>query len=204
MGHAPLQAKMTAEQFIDWDRTQTLRHEFVAGELFAMAGAEDAHAILSLNIATAAKAHLRGTPCRTLMAEVKLRVEAADCYFYPDVMVTCTPADASNRLVKRDAILVVEVLSPSTSAYDRGDKFTAYRLLPSLQEYLLVDPRRRRCDLYRKGKDGLWVLHPIETQQALVLASIDLAISSEMLWEDVPFADNAKAADQDANDQATP
>jgi Uma2 family endonuclease len=138
---------MTAEQFIVWDRTQTLKREFSAGELHAMAGVADAHAIIALNIASAAKVHLRGTPCRTFVAEVKLRVEAADCCFYPDIMVTCTAADAADRLIKRDAILVVEVLSPSTAAYIRGDKFAAYRLLPSLREYLLVDPRRRRCDL---------------------------------------------------------
>jgi Uma2 family endonuclease len=195
---------MTAEQFIVWDRTQSTKREFVAGELYAMAGVEDAHAIIALNIATAARLHLRGTTCRTLMAEVKLRVEAADCYFYPDVMVTCTAADAADRLVKRDAILVVEVLSPSISAYDRGDKFTAYRMLPTLQEYLLVDPRRRRSDLYRKGDDGFWVLHPVETDQVLQLASIDLCVNAETLWEDVPFAESTKTADHPAVDQAAP
>jgi Uma2 family endonuclease len=169
-----------------------------------LAPLEDAHAIIALNIATAARLHLRGTSCRTLMAEVKLRVEAADCYFYPDVMVTCTAADAADRLVKRDAILVVEVLSPSTSAYDRGDKFTAYRMLPTLQEYLMVDPRRRRSDLYRKGNDGFWVLHPVETDQVLQLASIDLCVSAETLWEDVPFADSAKAVVPDGNGQTAP
>jgi Uma2 family endonuclease len=204
MGHALLQAKMTAEQFLAWDRTQTLKHEFFAGELYAMAGVEDAHAIIALNIATAMKSHLRGTSCRTLMAEVKLRVEAADCYFYPDVMVTCTAADAADRLVKREAVVVVEVLSPSTSAYDRGDKFAAYRMLPSLKEYLLVDPRRQRCDLYRKGGDGFWVLHPVESDQVLQLTSIDLSIGPETLWEDVPQTDPTAQAVQPAHDQPAP
>lgn len=186
MGHAAVDMRMSAADFLVWDESQTIRHEFVRGEVFAMAGGEDGNAFVALNLASAARAHLRGTPCRVLISEVKLRVEAADSYFYPDVMVTCSAADAANRLIKREPLLAVEVLSPSTAAYDRGEKFAAYRKIPSLSEYVLVDPRSRHCDAYRKGDDGLWVLHPFEPGQALVLASIDLTVSADTLWEDVP------------------
>jgi Uma2 family endonuclease len=204
MGHALLQAKMTAEQFLAWDRTETQRREFVRGEVFAMAGAEESHIQSAGNIYLALRQHLRGAPCRVFNADMKLRVEAADCFFYPDVLVTCSAADTQDTLVKREPVLVVEVLSPSTAAFDRGDKFTAYRLLPALREYLLVDPRRRRCDLYRKGSDGLWVLHPVEPGQALQLACVDLHISAETLWEDVPPAEAGEQALQPASDQPTP
>jgi Uma2 family endonuclease len=82
-------------------------------------------------------------------------------------------------------VLVVEVLSPSTAAFDRGDKFADYRTLPALAEYLLVDVDRQRCELYRKGGDGLWVLHPGASGEGVTLASVDLAVSAEALWADL-------------------
>lgn len=185
MGNALAHKGMTADEFLAWDEHQTLRHEFVRGELFAMAGAGEPHIVITGNLFMALRIHLRGTPCRPLANEMKLRIELSDCFFYPDLMVTCGESTAANRLVKTDAKLVVEVLSPSTAAYDRGDKFAAYRLLPSLAEYLLVDIDARRCDLFRKQADGLWVLHPFEADQTLHLASVDLHIPADALWADV-------------------
>ena len=185
MGHAAPKTPMTHQQFLDWDAHEPLRHEFVHGEVFSMAGAEERHVMLAGNVYVALRAHLRGTPCRTFITDMKLRVEAADAYFYPDVMVTCSSADATDPLVKREPTLVVEVLSPGTAAYDRGEKFAAYRMLPSLLEVLLVDPDTRRCDLYRKGADGLWVLHPFEPGQDVRLLSVDLALTALALWDEV-------------------
>jgi len=100
-------------------------------------------------------------------------------------MVTCSAADLADRLIKREPVRVVEVLSPSTAAFDRGDKFADYRALPSLAEYLLVDVERRRCELYRKGSDGLWVLHPGAPREGVRLTSADLAVSGEALWAEL-------------------
>lgn len=185
MGLSLPNASMTAAEFLAWDEHQTLKREFVRGDVFAMSGGEDRNNTVAGNLYTALRQHLAGSPCRVYQADIKLRVEAADCYFYPDVMVTCSRADATSRLIKRDAVLVVEVLSSSTSAYDRGDKFADYRALESLAEYLLVDVDKRRCDLYRKGADGLWVLHPTQGEQPLVLASVDLTVSAAALWADL-------------------
>jgi Uma2 family endonuclease len=186
MGHAAVQFKFTADQFLAWDAAQTIKHEFVHGEVFAMAGAHEAHVRLALNLSLALLPHLKGSPCRIFMADMKLRVEAADAFFYPDVFVTCSAADAADPLIKREPMLVVEVLSPSTAAYDRGEKFAAYRLLPTLQEYLLVDPAARRCDLYRRGADGLWVLHPGAPEQGVHFASVGLELDGARLWDEVP------------------
>ena len=185
MGFALELQRMTAEEFLAWDEKQTLRHEFVQGEVFAMAGGEDNNNTVALNLVMALRQHFRGTPCRVFASDVKLRVEQADCFFYPDVMVTCSAADRTQRLIKREPTLVVEVLSLSTAAFDRGDKFAAYRQLPSLAEVLLVDPVKRRCDLYRKGADGLWVLHPSGADEAVRLESVALTVESEVLWEGV-------------------
>ena len=185
MGQALARQRMTAEEFLAWDAAQALRHEFVRGEVFLMAGGEDRNNTVALNLVVTLRQHLRSGPCRVYASDVKLRVETADCFFYPDLMVTCSSADATDRLIKREPVLVVEVLSPSTAAFDRGDKFAAYRTLPSLAEYLLVDVEHRRCDLYRKGSDGLWVLHPSASGEGVTLASVGLAVGGEALWADL-------------------
>ena len=199
MGYAPKyalkQQPMTAEEFLAWDETQPERYEFVRGEVFMMTGGRDRNNSVMLNLAIALRQHLRGSPCRVYANDIKLRVEAANCYFYPDLMVTCSSTDQGDRLIKREPVLVIEVLSPSTAAFDRGDKFADYRQLPTLAEYLLVDVDRLRCDLYRKGADGLWVLHPVDETQTLHLASVSLDIAPDALWADLePAGDGPTAA----------
>jgi Uma2 family endonuclease len=194
MGHAELELPMTAAEFLAWEETQAIKHEFVNGEVFAMPGAVKAHVRLTLNVAMSLIQHLRGSPYRTFAADTKLRVETADSYFYPDVLVTCSAADAADPAIVREPVLLVEVLSPSTAAYDRGDKFAAYRLLPSLREYVLIDPQSRRCDVFRLRDDGLWVLHPFDAGQDLHLASCDLVVLNADLWDEVPEVSRAQDA----------
>ena len=122
---------------------------------------------------------------RTLVLDTKLQVARANGYFYPDVLVTCDAADHASRLIKSNPKLAVEVLSPSTAAYDRGDKFAHYRLIDALQEYVVVDIDSRRTDIHRKGADGLWVLHPFEAGQAVHLSSVALDLSAEQLFAEV-------------------
>lgn len=190
---------MSADDFLTWEAGEPLRHEFVDGEVFAMAGAEDRHATVALNLASGLRLHLRGTPCRVYMADVKLHAAAANSFFYPDVMVTCSAADAARRLVKQDARFVAEVLSPSTAAYDRGAKFAAYRTLPTLEEYLLIDIDRQSCDLYRKGSDGLWVLHPSSAGSSVTLLSVDLTLTAHELFADLEPEGDADEAGQAAS-----
>lgn len=108
-------------------------------------------------------------------------------------MVTCSEADRASALVKSEPKLLVEVLSPSTAAFDRGDKFADYRRLASLQEYALVDPKTRRSDVYRKGADDLWVLHPADAGQSLVLSSVALEIDAQTLFAEVDARDQRAA-----------
>lgn len=191
MGLPAEKTRFTAEDYLQWEAGQTLRHEYVDGEVFAMAGADDRHVTVSLNAAMALRQHLSGTPCRTYMADMKLHVQAANSFHYPDVMVTCSPADAQDRLVKREPRLLIEVLSESTAGYDRGAKFGFYRLLPSLQEYALIDPQDRTVDVYRKGPDGLWVLHPFAAGATVRLDSVGLDLPAAVLFAEV---DDAPAA----------
>ncbi|MDR0457463.1 MAG: Uma2 family endonuclease [Burkholderiaceae bacterium] len=189
MGYAERQVVMTAEEFLDWEAGQTERHDFVEGEVFAMAGAEDRHVTVSLNIAIALRQHLSGTPCRTFMADMKVAAAANNhSFFYPDVVVTCSAADRQSPLVKREPTLIAEVLSRSTAAYDLGSKFAHYRQIPTLREIAFIDLDARRADVYRRGADGLWVLHPFDAGMDMQLASIDLTITAAALFADVDEA----------------
>ncbi|WP_296916651.1 Uma2 family endonuclease [Polaromonas sp.] len=169
-----------------WKPGQLYRHEFLDGDVVAMACAEDRHVTVSMNVAFALRQHLSGSPCRTFMSDMRLHVAAANSYFYPDVLVTCSPLDLASSIVKTEPKLIVEVLSPSTAAFDRGLKFSQYRRLASLEEYLLIDLDSRSADSYRKGADGLWVLHLFARGEQVTLASVALELSAAQLFAEVP------------------
>lgn len=175
---------ISAQDYLAGEAEREFKHEYIDGEIYAMAGARETHVTTSLNVAAALKAHLRGTPCRPFVADLKLRVEASNAFFYPDVFVSCGERVQAD--YRSDAVLVVEVLSPSTAAFDRGAKFAHYRQLPGLREYLLIDPETRSADLYRKGEDGLWVLHPYVGNDKVELGSVGLALPlADVIFEDV-------------------
>ncbi len=175
---------LTYDDYLEWEERQPERHEYVRGEVFAMAGTTDRHNEISGNCYTLLRQHVRGTPCRVFMADVKVRVDAADCGFYPDIQVTCAESDRADRLVKRSPVLVVEVLSDSTAAYDLGDKFAAYQQLDSLREHVLVDQERIRVLIYRR-RDGQWWVDNIGPGGRLRLDSVDLDCPVETLYEDL-------------------
>ncbi len=124
MPQAGQQPVFTAADYLAWEPAQLDRHEFVDGDVFAMAGAEDRHVTVAGNLYIALRQHLGGSPCRTFMSDMRLHVAAANCYFYPDVLVTCSALDLASPMVKTEPKLIAEVLSPSTAAYDRGLKFS--------------------------------------------------------------------------------
>lgn len=181
------QTPVGPDDYLAWEQEQAFRNEYVDGEVFAMSGASDAHATVALNIAASLRTALRGTPCKPFMADMKVRIEAANSFFYPDILVTCDPRDRGPEAshVKQHPVLVIEVLSPSTEAYDRGNKFAAYRLLPSLREYVLVSIEERRIEVFRRDDTGHWVLYPFAADETLALASVDFQCPLAELFEGV-------------------
>ena len=183
----------SAEDYLEWEKGNEIKHEYLNGEVFpmyethAMAGAKDAHVTVALNIAALLKSHLRGGPCRVYMSDMKVRVETANQFFYPDVLVTCDPSDRSTDYFKSHPTLIIEVLSESTSAYDMGKKFRFYRHLDSLLEYVLVDPDRLGVDCFRRDADNHWVLHPFNAGDWVELAGVDFSAPIELFYEDVAF-----------------
>ena len=183
------------EDYLAWEHEQPNRNEYVRGEVFAMTDVSTAHSIATGNLFAFLHAVVRSGPCQVHMSDMKVGVDAADCFFYPDILVTCDARDraADANYVKRHPKLVVEVLSKSTEAYDRGDKFAAYRMLESLEEYVLVSPERITVDVFRRDASGHWVLYPFTAGDTLELASLGFECALAMLFEGVPPPESAAA-----------
>ncbi len=180
MGHA--QPVMTRTDFLAWEEPQADRHAFVRGEVLAMVGARRVHGIVSLNVAAGLKALLRGSRCQVLTGSMKLQV-ADDVLFYPGVFVTGDPADLRTAVLFRAPTVVVEVLSERTQSFDRGQKFTWYRRIASLREYLLVDPDSRELQLLRRGADGLFTLHDLTGMPQVVFTSIGCSLAADDIFD---------------------
>ena len=176
---------VSPEDYLAGEKVSPIKHEYRQGEIYAMAGASKAHVIISLNAATLLRNHLRGSGCIPYMADMKVRIEAADCYYYPDVAVTCDERDSNTA---EDFIiyprLIVEVLSPTTAAFDRGEKFADYRTSESLQEYVLINQERVSVECFRRNAEGLWVLYPYTQGQEVQFASVNFSCAIEALYED--------------------
>jgi Uma2 family endonuclease len=178
---------ISVDDYLAGEAISPVKHEYVDGEVFAMAGASDAHVTITLNLASMLRAHVRGGPCRVYMADMKLRVEPARAYFYPDCLVTCDPADAVRSLAKERARVIIEVLSDGSEAYDRGGKFARYRQLPTLEEYVLIDSRARSVEVFRRHPEG-WVLQPVPADGNLCLQTLGFECTLDAVYEDVNFS----------------
>ncbi|MFU2486549.1 Uma2 family endonuclease [Thauera sp. WH-1] len=182
------------QDFFAWEAEQPVKHDFVAGEVFAQAGARQDHVVVAGNCFAALRQKLRGTPCRAYISDMQLEVAQADAVFYPDVMVSCHPEDLAAERVLHHPRVIIEVLSDSTAAYDRGAKFAAYRLLDSLQEYVLVDAERRSVEIFRRLPSNDWLLATGDSARGLVLTALELEIGLDEVFEDVaPQADRRTA-----------
>ena len=181
--------KMTAQEFSAWELDEPERHEFFRGEVFrvfGMGGARREHVRVSGNCYSAIDQHLGGTPCQAFMADMKVHVLATGDMFYPDVLVTCNEHDLTASLEMQHPKLIIEVLSPSTATFDRGDKFLTCRRIEALEEYALVDPHSKSFEVYRKQANGRdWLLSPGRSDEGLLLQSIALTIPPAVLFKNV-------------------
>ena len=181
MGTRP--QRMTMAEFLIWEATQPERHEYYRGEVFAMTGGSARLNRVILNLASRIGDHLDGAACQVFAQGVK--VGLVDGYLYPDVMVTCGKALAGDEQVIHDPTLVIEVLSPAAKGYDKRDKFTLYRTLASLREYVLIDPRDRRVEVFTLAGADSWTLVDQSLGTVLTLGSIGLALPMEAVFKGV-------------------
>ena len=182
--------KLTPEEYLSFEAKSLEKHEYINGDVYAMAGSTAEHNTICINTVGAINQHLGMSNCRVYMADVKAQLDTCNCYYYPDLLVTCDADDLENATCKRSPKLIIEVLSPSTEAFDRGKKFADYQTLGSLEEYVLIDTRVQRIEVFRRIEDGLWILQTYaangDTAKVLVaLKSIDLEIPLLVIYQNV-------------------
>ena len=166
---SPNQFFLSPEEYLSYEEDSPFKHEYIDGEIYAMAGTTDTHNIIAGNLFSLIRNHLRGTDCRTFFADIKAKIESKNCFYYPDLLVTCNPNDRETSTYKCFPKLIIEVLSDSTEAFDRGDKFNDYQTLPSLEEYILVNSKHQRLEIVifsfgsRRPEDALLDVgdHPV-------------------------------------------
>ncbi len=186
MGDPLPKGPLTVEEYLRCEEASAVRHEYVAGFMYAMAPVRARHHRIVSNIYRRVDSALRGKTCEACRESFMLR--AGDGFYYPDVMVACTPLDDEATLVT-DACLLVEVTSPSTASTDRREKLVNYKKLASLRAYLIVDSRRRRVERHWRNESGEWKHAIVTHAETIELPCVDLALTLDEIYEGVHVAE---------------
>ncbi|MGL5876053.1 MAG: Uma2 family endonuclease [Xenococcaceae cyanobacterium] len=179
---------LTVEEYLKLEQDGEIRHEYVAGQIYAMTGSSREHNLITTNIISLLRPHLRGSSCRAFVSDMKVRIKTnnqkADFFYYPDVAVTCNLQDRE-RYFLNFPCLVIEILSPSTQATDKREKRINYQNIESLQEYILVSQDEISIEVYRKNNEGNWTVETLDRNDNLQLSSVGLTLTMADIYEDV-------------------
>lgn len=202
----PQTQRMSFDHYLEWEAYNELRHEFYKGEVFAMAGATKVHNMLLMNMSAHWLKAVRKRGCNLFSENVKLELLPKQYYVYPDLMLTCAPADLDlkDKLLVRSPSLIVEVLSPSTASYDKGLKMDYYFQLPSLQYYVVVDSERQHIACWARadesGTKWTYTMHS-QAEEVLDLPLLGLQISVQEVYEGVSFEENTENQAENGHEQ---
>ena len=183
MASAAVQTSLTPEEYLAFERKATTKHEYLNGQIVAMSGASFAHNFITVNIATSLNVQLMEGECRVATSDMRVKVTEIDSYFYPDVVVVCGEPRAEDATFDTllNPTLIVEVLSPSTEGYDRGEKFEHYQQIASLKDYILISQDEVHVEhYYRQGSEWL----RSEFRELVDVLSL-LSINCELRLQDV-------------------
>lgn len=177
---------ISVAEYLAGEREGDVRHEYIEGEVYALAGASDRHNRIAGNIYARLLAHLGEGPCEPFISDMKIKV-AAEIFYYPDVVVTCDAAAGADPYFRAEPRLIVEVISPSTERIDRHEKMAAYMRVPSLHEYVLAAQDEMRVEIYRR-RDAEWEVSIFTVaEEQLEFASLHLSMSVAEIYRNVRF-----------------
>lgn len=184
---------MSADEYLAWEEQQAFRHEYLHGEVYAMTGGTLPHNDLAVNLTTLLKSYLKGRGCKVRMADAKVGLSESGPFFYPDVLVTCDDRDVKAKTMVQYPCLIIEVLSPGTEGYDRGEKFKQYRRLETLKEYVLVNAETMGVESFQLNSQNKWELTAYfaddvtqDAEAVLVhFTSIDFQCSLAAIYDEV-------------------
>lgn len=177
--------RMTADEYLRYEESASVRHEYVDGEVFEMTGATLAHNLIGGNISALLRSQLKGSGCRVFQEAVKVHVESSNCFYYPDVMVDCCRHDDSSTYTSTP-VIIFEVLSRSTASTDRREKRVAYKKLATLEAYVLVHQARKCVEIFRKVGDD-WTVQILKSGAAdfEFRSGRKLTVSIDDVYEDI-------------------
>lgn len=179
---------MTEAEYINWERLQTVRHEFWRGEIFSQAGGTRRHSLVGSNTLGEVRQLLKGYACQAHGSDMRVHIEATGYHAYPDVSVVCPPVEGDADDEITNPVLVVEVLSPSTADFDRGGKFGHYRQIHSLKEYLVLWQDEARAEHHTRTDEGLWLLREvIGIDKSLQLKCLNQPLELRDVYDKVEF-----------------
>ena len=181
--------RMTQEEYIIFEKTSDMKHEYFDGEIFAMAGATPNHNRIQHNISGILWSQRASRPCDTFLSDQRVKIEAAENYTYPDLSIACGDVEFDGDDCLLNPVVIIEILSKSSEAFDRGDKFTLYRAIPSLREYILVSQYRSKVERFIRGENGIWqILNPCtDIALSVKIESIDLELPLSDIYYRVEF-----------------
>jgi Uma2 family endonuclease len=192
---AQLKPRLTPEEYLAIERQAEYKSEYYRGEMFAMSGASKEHNLIAGNVFAALHAQLRKRPCQAYTSDMRVKVSPTGLYTYPDVIVVCGEAQFEDKQVDTllNPTVIVEVLSPSTEAHDRGWKFEQYRKLASLQEYILIAQDKYHVEHYVRQADDQWVFSETERlSDTIHLPAINCDLAVADVYEKVEIVVNAE------------
>ncbi len=179
-------AHFSPEEYLAIECISPIKHEYIAGQVVAMAGASKAHVIITGNLSSLLINHLRGTGCLAYATDMKVRLPEMNHFYYPDLAVTC---DERDRRSDQDFILhpklIIEVLSPTTEAFDRGDKFANYKTIPELEEYILIHQNQVLIEQFQRKSSNLWLPKIYRGKEVAEFMSIDCRMETSVLYQNV-------------------
>jgi Uma2 family endonuclease len=179
-------AYFTPEEYLEIERASLIKHEYVEGQVIAMAGASKTHVIITGNLSALILNHLRGTNCISYATDMKVRLPASRLFYYPDLAVTCHQEDRNS---DEDFILhpklLIEVLSNSTEAFDRGEKFADYKAIAEFEEYLLIHQNQVLAERFQRKSNNLWVPTIYQSGETLELPSIEFSCPLLALYDNL-------------------
>lgn len=185
MVQALAQQLISPDEYLEGELYSEIRHEYMNGYVHAMSGGSEQHNLLTLALASNLRSHLRGSPCRAFVNDMKVQIKTLhdERYYYPDVMVTCQSND-NQRYFKQYPTLIIEVLSQSTERFDRCEKFEAYQKLATLEEYVLVAQAQQCVEIYRRRNNWQPTVYQTGT---VTFETIGLTLPLETIYEDILF-----------------
>jgi len=196
MGLAQKITVIDPAEYLRQERLAEFRSEYFAGEIFAMAGGSFRQSLIKLNVGAEFRSALKGKPCMACDSDLRIKVSATGLYTYPDASVICEPVEFEDehRDTVLNPVLLVEVLSPSTEAYDRGKKFEHYRRISSLRDYLLISQDAPHIEHFHRNENQTWTLTDINGMEAKVdIASLGISVQLREVYDKVDFTSEEPA-----------